>query len=116
MTKNRIEDENLEINHTPNSTEVVEEISDSVKANNDDEESQDVRLGQVHFPGQGMGEEIGPEEYEFNLAQQAGRFNDEVILGSPASEYGATGRGALKDIIKASEERLSEKLNNSKNE
>lgn len=64
--------------------------------------------GRVDFPT--VEDSVTMERYEADMAQQAGRFSDQVITGSPAAEAGTTGKEALKDIIAASEKKLKEKL------
>ncbi|AGB40437.1 hypothetical protein Halha_0445 [Halobacteroides halobius DSM 5150] len=52
--------------------------------------------------------------FKADAAQQVGRFRDQVLSGSPASEtdHMTVGRSGLKDIIEASEDKLAKKLNN----
>ncbi|WP_408954993.1 hypothetical protein [Natroniella sp. ANB-PHB2] len=50
------------------------------------------------------------------MAQISGKFSDQVLLGSPASEAAENeniniGRTGLKEIIAASEKKLEEKMN-----
>ncbi|GAB6138242.1 hypothetical protein [Halanaerobaculum tunisiense] len=51
--------------------------------------------------------------FKADVAEQVGRFGDQVFLGSPANETDnmELGRSGLQDIIEASEEKLAEKLN-----
>ncbi|GAB6099246.1 hypothetical protein JCM16358_11250 [Halanaerocella petrolearia] len=52
--------------------------------------------------------------FKADVAEQVGRFSDQVVVGSPAAETEdqAIGRSGLKDIIEASEKQLTEKMQN----
>ncbi len=47
---------------------------------------------------------------EADVAQQVGRFSDQVQMGSPAAEAGELGKASLKDIIEESEKKLAKKV------
>lgn len=67
--------------------------------------------GQVDIttPIQELGDNIGSEKIKMESAGLIGATSDQVIMGSPAAEYGSTGRYALNGIIAASERIAREK-------
>lgn len=66
------------------------------------------KRGRVEFPE--VEEEYTDSSFKADIAQQAGRFSDQVLTGSPSIEAGKLGKDALADIITASEDRLAEKM------
>lgn len=72
-------------------------------------EERKVNLGRVDFPS--VENEYSTTAFKADLAQQAGRFSDQVLMDSPAAEAGTTGKAHLKEIIKASDKKLSKELN-----
>ncbi|TDX52881.1 hypothetical protein [Orenia marismortui] len=50
--------------------------------------------------------------FKADVAQQVGRFSDQVVIGSPAAETDdlTIGRSGLKDIINAADEQLAKKM------
>jgi hypothetical protein len=73
------------------------------------EERKQPRVGRVDFPE--VEEEYTSSSFKADVAQQAGRFSDQVLMDSPAAEAGIEGKEGLKEIIKASEKKLSKKMN-----
>ncbi|SDC15556.1 MULTISPECIES: hypothetical protein [unclassified Candidatus Frackibacter] len=94
-------------NYIPSDKEIAEETNYDIIPKNLEN---NVELGRVKFPTvDGTAEMSG---FEADVAQQIGRFSDRVQLGSPASEAGTMGDDAAKDIMKAADKKLEEKLNN----
>ncbi|QTL97086.1 hypothetical protein GM661_03380 [Iocasia frigidifontis] len=92
--------------YIPGDDELEEESGHTI----DVRKERNLRSGRVDFPS--VEDEYTTTNFKADLAQQAGRFSDQVLMDSPAAEAGTTGKGNLKDIIKASDKKLSKKLNN----
>ncbi|WP_051412244.1 hypothetical protein [Halonatronum saccharophilum] len=80
------------------------------------ENSQELGLGRVSFPHTEV--ETGVNTgFKNEVAQITGRFSDQVVMGSPATETEDMniGRTGLEDVIEASEEELANKMKKREN-
>ncbi len=103
MKKKRKVDEEK---HIPDNKEIEEETNYDVNVR----EMKNVTPGQVDFPD--VEDDMNAVDFKGDVAQQIGRFSDQVLMGSPAAEAGTVGRDALKDTVKAARKKLKEKVNN----
>ncbi|AZR74438.1 hypothetical protein BBF96_14210 [Anoxybacter fermentans] len=75
-----------------------------------DEETPEVTsLNTITTPLRNAGDNLGSEKIKMESAGLIGAISDQVLTGSPAAEYGSTGRFALDGMIKASERIAREK-------
>ena len=106
--KGKTKEENIFKNYIPEKDELEQESNHLI----DIKESKNTKAGRVDFPE--VEEEYTESSFKADIAQQAGRFSDQVLMGSPAAEARAAGKDEIADIIDASEEKLSKKLNKNK--
>lgn len=86
-------------------------VKKHVEAQMKDQELAPGSTGQVDIttPIKDLGDNIGSEKIKMESAGLIGATSDQVIMGSPAAEYGSTGRFALDGIIAASDRIAREK-------
>lgn len=101
-------DKKLSDHYVPEKDELEEEGGKQIDVKN----REGIKAGRVDFPE--VEEEYTTSSFKADVAQQAGRFSDQVLMDSPAAEAGAAGKNGLKGIIQSSKKRLSEKLKNRK--
>ena len=63
----------------------------------------------ITTPLQNAGNNLGGEKIKMESAGMIGRTSDQVLTGSPAQEYGSTGKFALDGMIDASKRIAREK-------
>ncbi|ACL70919.1 hypothetical protein [Halothermothrix orenii] len=63
--------------------------------------NKEINETEINF-NQVVSDEVESEKIKRDTARQMGMVSDQVMLNSPAGEYGATGKSQLKNIIKAS--------------
>lgn len=66
-------------------------------------------LTDISSPVESMGDNLGGEKIKVESASLIGATSDQVLTGSPAQEYGSTGRFALDGMIQASKRIAKEK-------
>jgi len=93
-------------NHIPEKDELEVESNHKI----DVQENKHLKTGRVEFPE--VEEEYTDSSFKEDVAQQAGRFSDQVLMGSPGAEARMTGRDSIADIIDASEDKLAKKMKN----
>jgi len=93
-------------NYIPEKDELEEESNHRINV----KENNHLKTGRVDFPE--VEEEYTDSSFKADIAQQAGRFSDQVLMGSPAAEARMSGRESIADIIDASEDKLAKKIKN----
>lgn len=66
-------------------------------------------LTSISSPVENLGDNLSGERAKVEAASLIGATSDQVLTGSPAQEYGSTGRFALDGMIQASKDIAREK-------
>ncbi|MCK8815782.1 hypothetical protein MWH28_00175 [Natroniella sulfidigena] len=94
-----------------------DDVAEEIIANLDPRNTREgnIKAGRIDMP-QVEVEEGQQSEFKDSVAQISGKFSDQVLMGSPASEAAEEnniniGRTGLEEIIAASDKKLEEKMN-----